>query len=94
MENIVACCGCICNECPYYQKECGGCPKIQGKPFWLEYTGEERCSIYRCCVEEKKLPTGRCSELPCSRYDQQDRQDAGGKRGRLKKDAGSTPVPG
>ena len=41
MENIVACCGCICNECPYYQKECGGCPKIQGKPFWLEYTGEE-----------------------------------------------------
>ncbi|WP_195633602.1 hypothetical protein [Enterocloster bolteae] len=19
MENIVACCGCICNECPYYQ---------------------------------------------------------------------------
>ena len=54
MENIVACCGCICNECPYYQKECGGCPKIQGKPFWLEYTGEERCNIYRCCVEEKE----------------------------------------
>lgn len=57
MENIVACCGCICNECPYYQKECGGCPKIQGKPFWLEYTGEERCSIYRCCVEERNCPT-------------------------------------
>ena len=56
MENIVACCGCICNECPYYQKGMRGCPKIQGKPFWLEYTGEERCNIYRCCVEEKKLP--------------------------------------
>ena len=31
MENIVACCGCICNECPYYQKECGGVPKDTGK---------------------------------------------------------------
>lgn len=73
MENIVACCGCICNECPYYPKECEGCPEIQGKPFWLKYTGEERCSIYQCCVVERKLPhCGRCSELPCNRYNQQD----------------------
>ena len=73
MERIVTCCGCICNECPYYPKECEGCPEIQGKPFWLKYTGEERCSIYQCCVVERKLPhCGRCSELPCNRYNQQD----------------------
>lgn len=73
MENIMTCCGCICNECPYYLKECKGCPEIQGRPFWLEYTGEERCGIYQCCVEEKKLPhCGRCEELPCKRYENQD----------------------
>ena len=72
MENIVACCGCICNECPYYQKECGGAQRYrENHSGWN--TREERCNIYRCCVEEKKLPhCGRCSELPCSRYDQQD----------------------
>lgn len=48
-------------------------PKDTGKTILAGIHREERCSIYRCCVEEKKLPhCGRCSELPCSRYDQQD----------------------
>ena len=73
MEKIVACCGCICDECPYYPVDCQGCPKIDGKPFWLEYKEEDVCSIYQCCVNEKELPhCGRCGSLPCARFDQQD----------------------
>lgn len=73
MDQIVSCCGVICSECAYYPKECGGCPAIRGKVFWLEYTGGEVCPIYDCCVNGKKLPhCGRCTALPCSRYEQED----------------------
>lgn len=73
MEKIIACCGCICDECSYYQKDCCGCPALEGKPFWLQYTGSSVCSIYQCCINEKKLPhCGRCKELPCGRFDNQD----------------------
>ena len=57
MEKIVACCGCICDECPYYPADCQGCPKIGGKPFWLEYKGEEIClslihiSVVDCSIK-------------------------------------------
>lgn len=73
MEKSTACCGCICNECGYYPDTCRGCAAIQGKPFWLEYTGDEKCGIYKCCIEERKLPhCGQCPELPCEQYELQD----------------------
>lgn len=73
MEPVVSCCGVVCSACAYYPKECGGCTAIQGGVFWLEYTGGEVCPIYDCCVNGKRLPhCGRCAELPCSRYEQED----------------------
>lgn len=73
MEQIISCCGVICSACAYYPKECGGCPAIKGKVFWLEYTGGAVCPIYDCCVSGKKLPhCGQCGDLPCSRYEQED----------------------
>lgn len=44
-----------------------------GKAFWLEYTGEDVCSIYQCCVKEKHyLHCGKCTKLPCEHYDGDD----------------------
>lgn len=73
MDKVVSCCGVVCSECEYYSGDCRGCPEIEGKVFWLAYTGGERCAIYDCCVGEKKLPhCGACPELPCARYDLED----------------------
>lgn len=73
MNKIIGCCGVICSECQYYPSECKGCPTIKGKAFWLEYTEEEICSIYNCCVNIKKLlHCGKCKELPCDRFNGSD----------------------
>lgn len=73
MERILSCCGVVCSECRYYPKECTGCPDIKGKPYWLDYTGEEICSIYDCCVITKQIKhCGKCAELPCEQYDGED----------------------
>lgn len=53
-DAMVSCCGVNCLECEYFGSTCGGCDKIKGKPFWLEYTGDEACDIYHCCINEKK----------------------------------------
>ena len=60
-------CGLICEECPYYKKECGGCYFTQGKPFWAaEATPNGVCPIFDCSVNKKKFKNcGDCSELPC-----------------------------
>ncbi|WP_040198234.1 DUF3795 domain-containing protein [Candidatus Soleaferrea massiliensis] len=69
MEKIYSCCGVVCSDCPYYPKECAGCPEIQGNVFWLEYTGGEVCDIYACCTQERKFKhCGQCEQLPCERY--------------------------
>lgn len=76
MENtgrIVSCCGVVCTNCRFYPGECPGCPALEGKVFWLAYTGESICPIYRCCVVEKGLAhCGRCEALPCAHYEQGD----------------------
>ncbi|MCC8024842.1 MAG: DUF3795 domain-containing protein [Clostridium sp.] len=73
MEKITACCGCICDECSYYLSDCRGCPELEGKPFWLQYTGGTACGIYQCCINEKKLPhCGKCEELPCKHFETAD----------------------
>ena len=72
-KTVLSCCGVVCSKCDYYPNDCLGCPKIQGKPFWLQYTGESVCSIYHCCVEQKKQANcGACPNLPCSFYEKGD----------------------
>lgn len=61
-------CGAVCTECARFPSECGGCRKIKGKVFWLAFTGDTVCPIYRCCVAGKKQKTcAVCPDLPCSR---------------------------
>ena len=70
MSEIISCCGVVCSACQYYPTDCAGCPAIEGKAFWLQYTGGNVCEIYQCCVEEKGLAhCGLCPELPCARYE-------------------------
>lgn len=69
MEELVSCCGCVCSQCGYYPKDCAGCSAVEGKAFWLAYTGGAVCEIYGCCIQTKGLThCGRCGELPCARY--------------------------
>ena len=72
----ISLCGVDCTDCEYFGTEedrCAGCDEIQGKPFWLKYTGEEICRIYECCTYKKKLPhCGKCRRLPCPLYESSD----------------------
>lgn len=61
-------CGARCVECPSFPKECKGCRKIKGKVFWLQYTGDVVCPIWKCCKEKKRENCGGCPDLPCSRF--------------------------
>lgn len=73
MNKIISCCGCVCSECSYYPVDCAGCPKIEGKAFWLAFTGGQTCEIYECCIKKRRLAhCGRCGEFPCALYDQKD----------------------
>ncbi|HJA80430.1 MAG TPA: DUF3795 domain-containing protein [Candidatus Mediterraneibacter intestinipullorum] len=39
----------------------------------VEYTGENICGIYDCCVNNKKLEhCGKCEKLPCDRFNGSD----------------------
>jgi hypothetical protein len=73
MEKTVACCGVDCSGCRLFPEQCKGCTFIEGKVYWLEYTGEAVCAIYDCCVNQKKLPhCGMCDLLPCENYQRDD----------------------
>ncbi len=62
-------CGGICVECGLFPLQCAGCRKIKGKVFWLQYTGDDCCRVYDCCVNKKHQHNcGKCAELPCSRF--------------------------
>ncbi|MFR7981157.1 MAG: helix-hairpin-helix domain-containing protein [Bacteroides thetaiotaomicron] len=61
-------CGAKCIDCPSFPNECKGCKKIKGKVFWLQYTGDDICPIWKCCKEEKRKNCGGCPHLPCSRF--------------------------
>lgn len=70
---IISCCGVVCSECIYYPENCKGCPAISGKPFWLQYSEEDICSIYECCINQKKYAhCGQCELLPCKHYERDD----------------------
>ncbi|MEM1484766.1 DUF3795 domain-containing protein [Oscillospiraceae bacterium PP1C4] len=73
MARIISCCGMVCSGCDYYPQDCKGCPSIEGKAFWLQFTGGDVCEIYNCCVNEKGLKhCGQCSLLPCELYSNSD----------------------
>ncbi len=61
-------CGAVCIKCNLFPKECRGCRKIRGKVFWLRYTGQTVCPIYKCCKDRGKKNCGGCPELPCGRF--------------------------
>lgn len=73
MEKIISCCGVVCSQCQPFPKICKGCPEIKGKVFWLQYTGEDICDIYDCCINQSELVhCGKCAHLPCERYSKDD----------------------
>ena len=62
-------CGQDCNDCHYYKKECEGCLKTGGIPFWANYVNLSICPIFNCAVNEKKVVhCGNCREYPCNTY--------------------------
>ena len=66
-------CGVLCSECSCFPADCKGCRTIEGKVFWLQYTGGSVCNIYDCCVRKgKRRDCGGCEKLPCPHYDLKD----------------------
>lgn len=73
MEKIISCCGVICSDCEYYPEDCSGCNNVKGKVFWLQYTEEDVCSLYNCCINTKGyVHCGECSLLPCEKFEEND----------------------
>ena len=67
-QTDVSPCGALCAECARLL-ECGGCRAIEGKVYWLQYTGQTVCAVYDCCVNGKgRQNCGGCEALPCARF--------------------------
>lgn len=69
-KNIISACGIICNECPFFEKECKGCFSSTGKVFWTkDHTEKGICPLFDCSVNTKQYHhCGDCSELPCEMF--------------------------
>jgi hypothetical protein len=62
-------CGLYCGGCEFLEKECAGCGRTSGKPFWTKQYGVEVCPLYGCCVEQKGLEhCGLCDDFPCETF--------------------------
>ena len=61
-------CGAKCIDCLSFPNECKGCKKIKGKVFWLQYTGDDICPIWKCCKDQKRNNCGGCPRFPCSHF--------------------------
>lgn len=62
-------CGAVCVECGLFPSDCAGCSKIKGKAHWLEYTRQEICAVYDCCINGKGYKNcGACEKLPCEKF--------------------------
>ncbi|MDD3095613.1 MAG: DUF3795 domain-containing protein [Candidatus Neomarinimicrobiota bacterium] len=66
----LASCGLICDECPFFQKECPGCFNTRGQPFWAKDVSEKGiCPLFDCAVNQKAYRNcGDCSQLPCAMF--------------------------
>lgn len=68
-KKIQTVCGYSCSDCEHHKKECPGCTKTKGKPFWTAYVGIDQCAIFQCCTTEKNLPhCGKCPDLLCEKF--------------------------
>ena len=68
---LAAVCGTYCPSCRFYGVKCGGCGAVKGKPFWVKEYNRNVCSMYGCCVNNKKLEhCGECAELPCRIFEE------------------------
>jgi hypothetical protein len=64
----LALCGIDCESCDSFDS-CGGCYKIEGKPFYIKDFGMEVCPLYDCPVSKKGYKScAECSELPCQLF--------------------------
>jgi hypothetical protein len=62
-------CGIYCGDCQFLGKNCEGCGKALGKPFWTEQMPSGICPLYDCCVNQKKLEhCGLCDDFPCKTF--------------------------
>ncbi|MBN1532126.1 MAG: DUF3795 domain-containing protein [Spirochaetes bacterium] len=68
-KSLATCCGNDCTECQYYRERCEGCVFRKGRPFWVNYAAGEVCTLYRCCMEQKRLAhCGLCVQFPCETF--------------------------
>lgn len=68
-KKIETVCGYSCSDCDHLKKECEGCKKTKGKPFWTAFVDAACCPVYDCCTNERELPhCGRCPDLVCERF--------------------------
>lgn len=73
MNNVISCCGLVCSKCKHYPTECRGCFKEKGQAFWLKYTDDKVCSIYKCCVSlTKSFQCEGCSDCGACSPDEND----------------------
>ncbi len=72
-NDLLSPCGVDCAECDKYPSECGGCRAERGVVWWLEYSGENVCPQYACCVIEKGYEScAACPDLPCAHFSNAD----------------------
>lgn len=66
----ISACGLICDECPFFGKECGGCYKVEGRTFWaIDAIPSGVCPLFNCSVNQRKYKScGDCNELPCKTF--------------------------
>jgi len=67
---LISACGLICNECPFFEKDCKGCFAVEGKTFWAaDAMPNGTCSLFDCSVNTRKYKNcGACAELPCKMF--------------------------
>ncbi len=70
MDQIISACGLLCNECRYFNADCGGCYSVKGSTFWAKSMMPDNiCPLYKCSVMDKQFShCGQCPDLPCKKF--------------------------
>lgn len=62
-------CGTNCGDCDFFGKNCEGCYKVHGKPFWTAEFNITICPLFDCCKNQRKLEhCGVCNDFPCKTF--------------------------
>jgi len=73
LKKNISPCGADCAACEKYPNTCKGCREIEGKVWFLVYTGQTVCDIYDCCVNSHAFShCGKCPKFPCPLFSQGD----------------------